>query len=84
MIDHINIGQGGKGKSTSAPALPEQCDNCRFFHMYECRRFPPVQLMRTWSNSVGDTITEIYTDKETSYPATEYNAWCGEYERKKD
>ncbi len=86
MIDHINIGKGGKGKPTAAPSTPDQCDNCRFFNFYECRKNPPtvigVDMPNQDPNDPSQTIYE--RDHVTEWPKVTYADWCGAHERKKD
>ena len=44
----------------------EQCDNCRFYQNYECRRHAPI--------IIEDNIFN------PRYPRIVFNHWCGDWE----
>ncbi len=85
MIDHIQIGKGGK-KAAPAYKAPEQCDNCRFYLFQECRKNAPIVLTEDVMehNIEGKAVYVRRKGYAGEWPNVQWNGWCGQYERKPD
>lgn len=60
--------------SVPVPQSEKKCENCRFWDEQEgCRRYPP----KVHWNDDGHTVY-----KSHSYPETDTDKWCGEWQQK--
>jgi len=60
--------------------MEKTCEFCRFRKGEECRRYPPVDLVRR----IGDNNFNAVDEVTSEWPEIDFCDWCGEWQQKEE